>query len=474
MAEECLRIPLLKDWHTHPLLYAAFMDGIDLNRDPAEERGQAVGRIRAHAESGRPGWMIAYGWNSGRYALSERDFAGLPPVVVFDLSLHGLIVNDAGRGLLSRSDPGVAENLADQSWIERNLRRVLNVFANDGASPERLQRFFQWLLEEHGVWHAEEMLLVSADEIRLFEEAGLAGRTRFWAAPDLYARLPGAVQEKVHGIKLFTDGALGARTAALHRPYRGSSDSGMLIYEPGELAGLLARYLGLGRPMAVHAIGDRAIDQVVSAVEAVGRPPSGSEIRIEHAQLISVPTARRAKALGIRLCMQPNFSEDSVYYADRLPEGYAELNNPFRMLIDEAGYVPGVDLLLGSDGMPHGAREALRQSLFPPYPGQTLTADELAAGYGSPDAPGHIEARIDSANRQVSCRIVLGELAWGAEGPQQQHQHGPNALHHPLRQGEHGHHRGPQHQPDPRPGHPEEPGETPRGALGQPLPEPQA
>lgn len=408
MAEECLRIPLLRDWHTHPLLYAAFLDGVDLNRDPAEDRGQALGRIRAHAQSGRPGWTIAYGWNSGRYPLSQQDFAGLPPVVVFDLSLHGLIVNDAGRGLLSRSDPAVAGNLDDQSWIERNLRRVLNVFADDGASPERLQRFFRWLLEEHGVWHAEEMLLASEDEIRLFEEAGLAARTRFWAAPDLYERLPGAVQEKVHGIKLFADGALGARTAALHRPYRGSSDSGMLMYEPGELAGLLASYLGMGKPMAVHAIGDRAIDQVVSAVETVG-PPAAGEIRIEHAQLICGPTARRAKALGIRLCMQPNFSDDSVYYADRLPEGYPERNNPFRMLIDEAGYMPGADLLFGSDGMPHGIHEGLRQSLFPPYPGQTLTAGELAAGYGSPDAPGYVEARIDSASRRVSCRIVLGD-----------------------------------------------------------------
>jgi len=401
MAEEQIRISLLKDWHTHPLLYAAFQEGVDLGR--ADDREQAVARIRAHAESGRPGWTIGYGWNSGRYALAQRELADLPPVVVFNLSLHGLIVNDAGLDLLRCSAPGIAENLDDQIWIERNLRRVLNVFASDGASPERLQRFYQGLLEEHGVWHAEEMLLVSADEVRLFEEAGLEDRTTFWAAPDLYERLPGPVQEKIHGLKLFADGALGTSTAALHRPYRDAGDRGMLLYEPDELAGLLARGRDLGKPVAVHAIGDRAIDQVVSAVEAAG----AAGIRIEHAQLISEPTARRAKALGIRLCMQPNFSDDSVHYAGRLPEGYAERNNPFRMLIDEVGYVPGVDLLFGSDGMPHGVHEGLRQSLFPPHAGQTLTLEELAAGYGSPTGPGHIEARIDSGRRQVSCRIVL-------------------------------------------------------------------
>jgi predicted amidohydrolase YtcJ len=407
MTHESFRIPLLRDWHTHPLLYAAFMDGIDLNRNPAETRDQAVGKIRAHAQTGNPGWTIAYGWNSGRYPLLKQEFDDLPPLVIFNVSLHGLIVNDAGRALLHRSDPAVADNLEDQDWIERNLRRVLNVFANDGASPERLQRFFQWLLEEHGIYHAEEMLLVGENEIRLFEEAGLSGRTRFWAAPEQYDGLPRSVQEKIHGIKLFTDGALGARTAALHKPYRGSSDSGMLMYEPGELANLLARYLGMGKPMALHAIGDRVIDQVVSAVEAVG--PTQSEIRIEHAQLISERAARRAKALGIRLCMQPNFSDDSVDYADRLPDGYPERNNPFRMLIDQVGYVPGVDLLFGSDGMPHGVREGLRQSLFPHYAGQKLTLEEFTAGYCSTEGgAGHIEARIDPDNRQVTCRIVLG------------------------------------------------------------------
>lgn len=251
---ERFNLPLLRDWHTHPLLYAAFMDGLDLSRDPAEGRDQAVGRIRAHAQAGNAGWTIAYGWNSGRYPLSKEDFDGLPPLVVFNLSLHGLIVNDAGRALLQRSDPdsAVVSHLEDQDWIERNLRRVLNVFARDGASAARLQRFFRWLLEEHGVYHAEEMLLVDESEIRLFEEAGLTGRTRFWAAPGPYERLSPAERDKVHGIKLFTDGALGAWTAALHQPYRGTADSGLLLYEESELESLLARYLGAGKPMAVQ------------------------------------------------------------------------------------------------------------------------------------------------------------------------------------------------------------------------------
>lgn len=408
MNDAPLRIPLLRDWHTHPLLYAALMDGVDLNRDPGESRERAVARIRRHAASGRAGWTIAYGWNSGRYPLSKEVFDDLPPVVVLNLSLHDLIVNDAGRRLLSQSDPDVVDNLENQVWIERNLRRVLTLFAG-GATADRIRAFFRWLLEEHGVYYAEEMLLGGEAEIRLFEAAGLTERTRFWAAPEDYEALPPSARAMVHGVKLFADGALGARTAALHAPYRGASDAGMLLYDREELERLVARHLAEGRALAVHAIGDRAIDQVVSAVEAAG-PSAGGEIRIEHAQLVSEPTARRAKALGIRLCMQPNFSDDSVHYADRLPEGYPERNNPFRMLIDRVGYVPGVDLLFGSDGMPHGVAEGLRQALFPPLESQVLTVDEFVAGYCLPASDaGHIEVRIDPESRQVRCRTVLEE-----------------------------------------------------------------
>ena len=117
---------------------------------------------------------------------------------------------------------------------------------------------------------------------------------------------------------------------------------------------------------------------------------------------------------GDRVCytgLPGSYCETRLVPADRLPDGYPERNNPFRMLIDQVGYIPGDDLLFGSDGMPHGIREALRQSLFPPYAGQTLTLEEFVAGYGGPpeNRAGHIETRIDRTTRQVACRVVLEE-----------------------------------------------------------------
>lgn len=423
------RIPLLRDRHSHPLLYSALVDSVDLNR-AGETRQSAIERIRARVETTGPqsdggadgslktGYVIATGWNSGRIHLEKADFDDLPPLVVLNLSIHGLIVNDAGRELMRTHDETVAAHLDDQDWIERNLRRVLNVFANAGASADSLRRFFDGLAAL-GVYHAEEMLLVSEGEIALFDEAGLEGKTRFWAAPEAFDSASPANRARVHGIKLFTDGAIGVTTAALHERYRTANHRGLLLYSDAELEGLIARYAS-EKPMAIHAIGDAAIDQVVSAVEAVARRIQSRQIiRMEHAQFISESTARRAKALGMHLCMQPNFSEDSVTYADRLPAGYPSRNNPFRMLIDRIGYVPGVDLYFGSDGMPHGVQEALRQSLFPDggYEGQVLTMDEFIAGYCMPDTTdGAIDVEIEADERggTVNCHIVSQTVTSGS------------------------------------------------------------
>jgi len=409
---ETHRIPLLWDHHTHPLLYAAFAEGLDLGQHPTDTRAEAVERIRAFRGAGAATWGIAYGWNTAHYPLRRADFDGLAPLVVLNLSLHGLVVNGAGRERLGRTDPEAAARIDDQHWVELHLQRVLNLFASEGGTPERLQRFFRWLLEEHGVFHAEELLLAGANEIALFDAAGLADRTTLWAPPAVYDAA-GAVSERIRGVKLFTDGAVGARTAALGQTYRDGTDSGMLVYGDAELEGTVGRYLRAGRRVAVHAIGDRAIDQAIAAVAATG-PLTDSQVRIEHAQFISAEAARRARSLGIVLSMQPNFSADSVHYRDRLPAGFAERNNPFRMLIDEAGFVPGVDLLFGSDGMPHGARAALQHGLLPPFASQALTMAELVAGYCMPDQTrGAIEVAVDHAAGTVECRVDLQSPSGG-------------------------------------------------------------
>jgi predicted amidohydrolase YtcJ len=213
----------------------------------------------------------------------------------------------------------------------------------------------------------------------------------------------------MRGIKIFTDGALGQRTAALKESYRGGS-RGLLNHTPAELDILIGNSLNLCDSISIHAIGDQAIEQVLDIIPEHRRTKNDAVIRIEHCQFINRENAIRAKELGIILSMQPNFSSDSVVYLDRLPEGYAEKNNPFRMLIDEAGFIPGADLIFGSDGMPHGIQFALEQSFFPPYDSQKLSLDELVSGYCMNNFDsGQVDVIIDRKNRRVQTRVILNK-----------------------------------------------------------------
>lgn len=84
------------------------------------------------------------------------------------------------------------------------------------------------------------------------------------------------------------------------------------------------------------------------------------------------------------------------------------IDQPFRMLLDRVGFRPGIDLFLGSDGMPHGVEAALQAALFPPLASQRLTLDEFVAGYCLPDLThGWIDVEIDGKASRCTCRPHL-------------------------------------------------------------------
>ena len=78
------------------------------------------------------------------------------------------------------------------------------------------------------------------------------------------------------------------------------------------------------------------------------------------------------------------------------------------MLIDDVGFEPGKDLILGSDGMPHGIKYAMEMALFPPVPGQRLSLDEFIAGYCmETEEQGFIDLQIDETKQTVLSRVVM-------------------------------------------------------------------
>ncbi|GGS32773.1 amidohydrolase [Actinokineospora fastidiosa] len=109
-------------------------------------------------------------------------------------------------------------------------------------------------------------------------------------------------------VKVFTDGGMMARTAALTAPYADGSGSGELYADPAELHAVIRDAHVAGWQLAVHAIGDRAVDVALDGFEAaVAVPRPGARHRIEHAGLVRPDQLERFARLGVAAVVQPAF-----------------------------------------------------------------------------------------------------------------------------------------------------------------------
>lgn len=161
----------------------------------------------------------------------------------------------------------------------------------------------------------------------------------------------------VRGVKVFLDGSLGSRSAALLEPYRNMGDQcGYLRHEPDALCEIVARAALAGLPSWIHAIGDRAVRVALDALAT--RP--GLRHRIEHAQMIHPDDLRRFARLGVVASVQPAHILDDAYWVHRLWGERSSRAFPLRNLVDA-----GATLAFGSDTpvAPFDVLEGVRAAL---------------------------------------------------------------------------------------------------------------
>jgi predicted amidohydrolase YtcJ len=158
------------------------------------------------------------------------------------------------------------------------------------------------------------------------------------------------------GGDLAVDGSIGARTAALSEPYEGEFGVGATYMEDDELAEFFHAAHNAGLQAGVHALGDRAIEQVLTCWERVYHALDSRERRhfrarrhrVEHIEMASSSQVERAAVLGLAASVQPSF--DALWggpgelYALAVGPDRAAAMNPFRTML-ERGIVVGA----GSD-----------------------------------------------------------------------------------------------------------------------------
>jgi predicted amidohydrolase YtcJ len=157
----------------------------------------------------------------------------------------------------------------------------------------------------------------------------------------------------VRSIKLYVDGALGSRGAALLAPYSDSpSSQGLVLNQPETLAPVLEEALKRGIQLETHAIGDRGnrmmldlYEQAFAAVPVKDRAVAEPRWRLEHAQVISPADIPRFAKLGVIASMQPSHAIGDLFFApkrlgpQRLAGAYA-----WKSLLDS-----GAVVVAGSD-----------------------------------------------------------------------------------------------------------------------------
>jgi predicted amidohydrolase YtcJ len=113
-------------------------------------------------------------------------------------------------------------------------------------------------------------------------------------------------------VKIFADGSLVGRTAALHDPYGGSDGSGYLQAEENELRAAIIAAHRSGWQVATHAIGDRAIDVVLDAYDRAlaEYPRRDPRHRIEHFAVVQPRQVARAAELGVIAVPQGRFATE--------------------------------------------------------------------------------------------------------------------------------------------------------------------
>ena len=149
------------------------------------------------------------------------------------------------------------------------------------------------------------------------------------------------------GVKGFVDGSLGATTAWFHEPYLDAPDStGGPLTDPVTLQGMLSGADAAGLRVAVHAIGDRAIDDLIVRLRDIaGDRIIDRRYRIEHFQHPSRTAIQSAAEYGIVASMQPYHAIDDGRWAEeRIGSERIETTYAFRTILDA-----GVRLTFGSD-----------------------------------------------------------------------------------------------------------------------------
>lgn len=381
-AGDAVVVPGLIDAHGHLMNLGASLLSADLAG--AADKAEVIARLTAFARELPEGaWLQGRGWDQNRWpdpvfpTAADLD-AAFPdrPVWLVRVDGHAGWANTRAMQLAAARDgaPDLAGDWQPEgSRIERRHGQATGVFVGpaaraliEAAMPAPTPALRRHTLERAlsataavGLTGVHDMG-VSREDLALMRELADEGRLplRIWAYADgdddaladlctqgLYTHPGGRLQ--MHGVKLFIDGALGSRGAALLAPYSDDAHNhGLLAHSPEAFVQLVSRARDCGVQVATHAIGDRGNQVVLDAyAQVLGEAAAERRWRIEHAQVVAVEDIARFARTGVIASMQPTHATSDMPWA-QARVGQARMAGAYAW---QAFVSAGVPLALGSD-----------------------------------------------------------------------------------------------------------------------------
>ncbi|WP_432073898.1 amidohydrolase [Streptomyces wuyuanensis] len=357
--------PAFVDAHVHTTATGLALTGLDLST--AASLAEAAERIRAYAAA-RPAdrILIGHGWDASRWperrplGRDELDrLTGGRPLYLTRIDVHSALVTTAMLDLV----PAVRGmgGFRDGEPLTGDAHHAVRAAAYTAVSPEQraeAQRAALRHAASLGVGTVHECggpdISSEDDFTGLLKTAAEGPGPRvvgYWADTDVErARALGAAGAAGD---LFADGSLGSHTACLHEPYADAPHTGAAHLDAAAVAAHVTACTEAGLQAGFHAIGDRAIGNVVEGVKAAADALGLARIRaarhrVEHAEMLTPETVAAFAEFGLTASVQPAFDAswggDTGMYAQRLGVERARTLNPYAALLRA-----GVPLAFGSD-----------------------------------------------------------------------------------------------------------------------------
>lgn len=366
-----LAIPAFNDNHMHLLPLGLSMLDVDVRATEVRTMEALLGRIKAAADKAAPGeWVVGRGYDHfeldlKRHPLREEldQIAPRNPVYIKRTCGHVGVANS-----LALQAAGIDEQSPNPQGgaLERQNGRLTGLLMETAqhlvgkvvpkpsvaALVDAVERAGE-VCASHGiasVMDANVGARCGMDEILAYDTAKRLGRLPVRTYMCLAGGPSGVVEPafqrglvtnagddllKVGPVKVFTDGSAGGRTAAMSEPYLGGDDhdTGILVYKDEDVRDMVLDYHSKGYQMALHGIGDAAIQICLDAVEnAQARVPARDRRhRIEHCGFMSDAQIDQMARLGMSPAPQPVFMYDfGDLYITVLGEERSALGYPMR------------------------------------------------------------------------------------------------------------------------------------------------